>query len=957
MFAVHRSSRRTTCRPWVAALTAVLAAPLLVLAPLSAPAAASGKSAVSVSTALDLIYEGDEAVFTISATLAPTSDLAVSYFVDDNFDTVPGHAEGRKTATIRAGTSSVTVRVPTNRDMTFHFSPEAGKTLYCKNNADGVPVTNVDHVASPHWQPYSSVCAQGSSGTLTGAATVAIYPGSAYTTDTGPQTALISVKDRSRRPPPPPPPDPPPPPPPTPVVQFGSAAYTAGEAAGSRTVSVALSVSPAPTASLAVAYTVGGTAASGADFTALAGTVSVAKGTASATIAVTVNDDALDEDAETIILTLTDGAAYDLGSTKKATVTVADDDTAGVSVTESGAGTSVAEKGGTDTYTVVLGSQPTHDVTVTVTSPTPAAAKVHTTGGTAATSTTLTFAPSAWDQAQTVTVTGVNDDIDNQGDQRTVAIAHTVASTDGRYNALTDATVTVKVTDDDAAPPPPPPDPPPPPTPTAQFASSSASVDEDIGTHDVTVSLSPAPASAITVSYTLSGTATRGSDYTISGVTSSQGSLRVAANQASATIPVSVVDDQIMDSGETVVVTLTSGQGYNLGTQHSYTLTINNDDPPPPDPLVPDPPTPPVADDPGTGGGGQGPSAVPPGNAGSSSALSAPPRVEIRLGDPSPAAVSMGESSVMTVELDRMVRGWVRVFVEIDSTAELTGDYTVDADVGDGWFSLGDNPRRLVFDLPSRDTDALVRVTSRDAGRADASAMLTVSIGDRTFAAGSVAKLVPMGSAEITALRSPNAQSAAAGAVTVAVAVGSDDADTDSDSAAPLAVAPSAASAAPPADDDAADAVPQAGAAGQTADGSFVSYTVQPGDTLSAIALTFYRDEHAWQRILDANRGRRQNDGCEFTGPDTIRAGWTIRIPTPIAAPSAAAAADAPFVTYSVAAGDSLRTISRRIYGDAALYNRIVLANRGRRQADGTVFVHGDAIRAGWLLRIPLAGA
>ena len=48
-------------------------------------------------------------------------------------------------------------------------------------------------------------------------------------------------------------------------------------------------------------------------------------------------------------------------------VTTTDDDTAGFTVTESG-GTSVAESGTTDTFTVVLNSEPTGNVVLDVTS-------------------------------------------------------------------------------------------------------------------------------------------------------------------------------------------------------------------------------------------------------------------------------------------------------------------------------------------------------------------------------------------------------------------------------------------------------------------------------------------------------------------------------------------------------------------------------------------------------------
>ena len=82
----------------------------------------------------------------------------------------------------------------------------------------------------------------------------------------------------------------------------------------------------------------------------------------------------------------------------------------------------VAENGGTATYTVVLDSQPTANVTVTPTSSATSAATV---------SGALTFSTTTWNTAQTVTVTGVDDDIDSD---RTTTITHTVSKTGGYDN-------------------------------------------------------------------------------------------------------------------------------------------------------------------------------------------------------------------------------------------------------------------------------------------------------------------------------------------------------------------------------------------------------------------------------------------------------------------------------------------------------------------------------------------
>jgi len=185
--------------------------------------------------------------------------------------------------------------------------------------------------------------------------------------------------------------------------------------------------------------------------------IDIASGSLSGTLTLTATDDDLAEGSESLMLELgTLPSGYTAGSPSSVNITIADNDTAGVTITESGtpAGTTVGENGGTDTYMVVLTSEPTHDVTITVTSGTPSAAVVD--GGDAGTvgsaSETLTFTATNWDDPQTVTVTGVNDNVDNTSNQRTSQIAHTAASSDTDYQGISIGGVTVTVTDDDAAP-------------------------------------------------------------------------------------------------------------------------------------------------------------------------------------------------------------------------------------------------------------------------------------------------------------------------------------------------------------------------------------------------------------------------------------------------------------------------------------------------------------------------
>ncbi|BAZ09644.1 5'-nucleotidase/2',3'-cyclic phosphodiesterase [Calothrix sp. NIES-4071] len=114
------------------------------------------------------------------------------------------------------------------------------------------------------------------------------------------------------------------------------------------------------TAALTITYTVGGTATNGIDYNNLAGSVIIPTGQASATISLTpVNDANTTEGNETVILTLVDGAAYDLGTTSNATVNITDNTTGSLKKVGSATGTGAeipAFDPGSDRLFVVAGS-------------------------------------------------------------------------------------------------------------------------------------------------------------------------------------------------------------------------------------------------------------------------------------------------------------------------------------------------------------------------------------------------------------------------------------------------------------------------------------------------------------------------------------------------------------------------------------------------------------------------
>jgi len=208
------------------------------------------------------------------------------------------------------------------------------------------------------------------------------------------------------------------------------------------------------------------------------------------TVTVTTVDDDLVEGAHTSTISFSvasEDADYSDFSLTDITANVTDDDSAGVSIAESGGATSVTEGSVTaDTYTVVLTSEPTANVVVVPTSA----------SGAQASPASLTFTSANWDTPQTVSVLSVDNSLDD-GNQ-TIIITHAASSDDTDYDGIEINDVNVTVVDDDSA--------------GASISESSGSTSVDIdGTSDTyTLVLTSLPSASVTV--TLNG----GTDVSVS---------------------------------------------------------------------------------------------------------------------------------------------------------------------------------------------------------------------------------------------------------------------------------------------------------------------------------------------------------------------------------------------------------------------------------------------------------
>ncbi|WYM00653.1 MAG: Calx-beta domain-containing protein [Gloeotrichia echinulata CP02] len=219
------------------------------------------------------------------------------------------------------------------------------------------------------------------------------------------------------------------------ILGFGAATYSINED-GTPVTAVTINRDGSNGTLSATLTLANGTATAPADYDNTPITVNFADGETSKTVTIPIVNDAVAEGNETFTLNLGTSSDYQLGDISTTTVTITDNDTAGVTITQSGGTTNVTEGGATDTYTVALTSQPTADVNIAL-SNTQTATNVN----------TLTFTAANWNIAQTVTVTAI-DDAAIEGNHSGI-ITHTATSSDTNYNAINIGAVNVNITDND----------------------------------------------------------------------------------------------------------------------------------------------------------------------------------------------------------------------------------------------------------------------------------------------------------------------------------------------------------------------------------------------------------------------------------------------------------------------------------------------------------------------------
>ena len=201
-------------------------------------------------------------------------------------------------------------------------------------------------------------------------------------------------------------------PPPT-TLTVSLAATTVGERAGELTVTATFDWPVKSDTTVTFTASGGNATGGGVDFTTPATfTAVIPTNQTVGTATFTIEDDDIDETDETFNVAATGGGF----TVEPVVVTITDDDTAGVTVSES---SWTINQGDEPTYTVVLDSQPTSEVIITATSDPDTVASVAPEA--------RTFTTSNWATAQTFTVTAVA--------AGTSTITHAASGTDPNYGA------------------------------------------------------------------------------------------------------------------------------------------------------------------------------------------------------------------------------------------------------------------------------------------------------------------------------------------------------------------------------------------------------------------------------------------------------------------------------------------------------------------------------------------
>lgn len=172
------------------------------------------------------------------------------------------------------------------------------------------------------------------------------------------------------------------------------------------------------------------------DYRPISGTLTISQARSSEQFFIDILDDAIDENSETIQVKLFNPRGVSLDASDLLTVTIVDNDGAGILVEP--LALELPENGALRTYSMTLTSQPPEDIYININSSSDNAI---------VDKQVITFTAANWQNAQTIAVSPVDNE-SVQGDQ-TIILSHEVNSLDPIYNSQTASDVTANIVEDD----------------------------------------------------------------------------------------------------------------------------------------------------------------------------------------------------------------------------------------------------------------------------------------------------------------------------------------------------------------------------------------------------------------------------------------------------------------------------------------------------------------------------
>ena len=271
---------------------------------------------------------------------------------------------------------------------------------------------------------------------------------------------------------------------------------------------------------LTLNYGLTGSALHGADYVTLPGTLTIPAGSSVGTVVITPIDDTIGEPSQTVVFQVRGGLDYTVGAASNATVTIADNDLpyAAIAVT-----TGPAVEGGTaGVFKVTTTGTGSGNITMryTVSGTAENGTDYTTLGG------TLSIGKNS---TSTITISTIQDAFIEGYETVTITL-----DPDAAYSLAVDPSATMNIQDDDA--------------PQVNASATDDYFSETNGSlAKFFVSRTGSKTESLTVDYTLGGTATAGSDYTVPS-----GSVTIPANSTGAFVNISLLADTLAEGTETI---------------------------------------------------------------------------------------------------------------------------------------------------------------------------------------------------------------------------------------------------------------------------------------------------------------------------------------------------------------------------------------------------------------------